>query len=127
MIDRFGPGVGHLNYLALPGVGIFAFLFVPVVGRYLTSISLRETETECSSRIAHARYISCSASASWRSSKLRTGCVNFLFFFLFLPFLFLHFLSFCCSDCPTSGLASSSEMSEKASWRQAFFYTVVAN
>ena len=24
------PGVGHLNYLAVPGVGIFGFLFVPV-------------------------------------------------------------------------------------------------
>ena len=30
MIDRFGPGVGHSNYLAVPGVGIFEFLFVPV-------------------------------------------------------------------------------------------------
>ena len=30
MIDHFGPGVGHLNYLAVPGVGIFEFLFVPV-------------------------------------------------------------------------------------------------
>ena len=30
MIDRFGPGVGYLNYLAVPGVGIFEFLFVPV-------------------------------------------------------------------------------------------------
>ena len=29
-MDRFGPGVGHLNYLAVPGVGIFEFLFVPV-------------------------------------------------------------------------------------------------
>ena len=29
-MDRFGPGVGHLNYLAIPGVGIFEFLFVPV-------------------------------------------------------------------------------------------------
>ena len=26
----FGSGVGHLNYLAVPGVGIFEFLFVPV-------------------------------------------------------------------------------------------------
>ena len=25
-VDRFGPGVGHLNYLAVPGVGIFEFL-----------------------------------------------------------------------------------------------------
>ena len=24
------PGVGHLNYLAVPEVGIFEFLFVPV-------------------------------------------------------------------------------------------------
>ena len=23
LIDRFGPGVGHFNYLAVPGVGIF--------------------------------------------------------------------------------------------------------
>ena len=30
MIDRFGLGVGHLNYLAVPGVGIFEVLFVPV-------------------------------------------------------------------------------------------------
>ena len=30
MIDRFGPGVRHLNYLAVPGVGILEFLFVPV-------------------------------------------------------------------------------------------------
>ena len=30
LIDRFGPGVGHLNSLAVPGVGIFEFLFVPV-------------------------------------------------------------------------------------------------
>ena len=26
MIDRFGPGVEHLNYLAVPGEGIFEFL-----------------------------------------------------------------------------------------------------
>ena len=25
-MDRFGPGVGHLNYPAVPGVGIFQFL-----------------------------------------------------------------------------------------------------
>ena len=30
MIERFGAGVGHLNYLAVPGVGIFEFLLVPV-------------------------------------------------------------------------------------------------
>ena len=30
LIDRFGPGVGHLNYLAVQGVGIFECLFVPV-------------------------------------------------------------------------------------------------
>ena len=30
MIDRFGPRVGHLNHLAVPGVGIFEVLFVPV-------------------------------------------------------------------------------------------------
>ena len=30
LVDRFGPGVGHLNYLAVPGVGIFEFLFLPV-------------------------------------------------------------------------------------------------
>ena len=28
MIDRFGPGVGHLNFLAVPGIGISEFLFV---------------------------------------------------------------------------------------------------
>ena len=26
MIDLFGPGVGHLNYLVVPGVGILEFL-----------------------------------------------------------------------------------------------------
>ena len=30
MIDCFGPGIGHLNYLALPRVGMFEFLLVPV-------------------------------------------------------------------------------------------------
>ena len=30
MIDCFGPGIEHLNYLAVTGVGIFEFLFVPV-------------------------------------------------------------------------------------------------
>ena len=29
LIDHFGPGVEHLNYVAVPGVGIFEFLFVP--------------------------------------------------------------------------------------------------
>ena len=28
--NRFGLGVGHLNYIAAPGVGIFEFLFVPM-------------------------------------------------------------------------------------------------
>ena len=70
LIDRFGPGVGHLHYLALsccPGVRIFEFLFVPVVGQYLTPISLRETGTECSSRVVHTRY----NWQSWRSCKMR--------------------------------------------------------
>ena len=31
MIDCFGPGVGHLNYLAVLGVEIFEFLFVPMI------------------------------------------------------------------------------------------------
>ena len=30
MIDHFGLGVGHFNYLAVLAVGIFDFLFVPV-------------------------------------------------------------------------------------------------
>ena len=30
LIYRFGPRVGHLNYLAVPEVGIFEFLFVPM-------------------------------------------------------------------------------------------------
>ena len=29
LIDRFGPGMGDLNYLAVPGVGVFEYLFVP--------------------------------------------------------------------------------------------------
>ena len=67
MIDRFGPGIGHLHYLAVQGVRIFEYLFVPVVGQYLTLISLRETGTECSSCVAHARY----NWQSWRSCKMR--------------------------------------------------------
>ena len=31
MIDRFGRGVGHLNYLAVPGVGIYEVLFMPMI------------------------------------------------------------------------------------------------
>ena len=38
--------------------------------------------------------------------------LGFSFFLIFLPFLFLLFLSLCGRDHPTSGLASSSEMSE---------------
>ena len=37
-IDGFGPGVGHLNYLAVPGVGIFEFLFVPVTTNHFSCI-----------------------------------------------------------------------------------------
>ena len=29
LIDRFGLGVGHLNYLAVPGLGIFEFFSCP--------------------------------------------------------------------------------------------------
>ena len=90
MIYRFGPGVGRLNYLAVPRVGIFEFLFVRAVGQYLTSTSLRETGTECSSYVAHTRYIL----QSWRSCKMRKRCVNFLFFFLFVLCISLIFLYF---------------------------------
>ena len=34
LIDRFGLGLGHLNYLAVSGVGIVQFLFVPVTINY---------------------------------------------------------------------------------------------
>ena len=45
----------------------------------------------------------------------------FSFFLSFFgPFLFLHLLSFCCSDWPTV-FASSSKTSKKASSRQAIF------
>ena len=37
LIDRFGPGVGHLNYLAVPGVGIFEFIVAVVCGSKLTN------------------------------------------------------------------------------------------
>ena len=46
LLDHFGPGVGHLNYLAVPGVGIFEFfscLWPQIISRagefqlYLTS------------------------------------------------------------------------------------------
>ena len=54
MIDRFGPGVGHLNYLAVLGVGIqwnpaimkchgttkivhYSGVFVPVITNYLVN------------------------------------------------------------------------------------------
>ena len=43
-----------------------------------------------------------------------------LLFYLFPPFLF-PFLIFCCSDWPSTGLASSSKNSEKTSSRQAIF------
>ena len=37
LIDFFGPGVGHLNYLiVLPGVGVIELLLTPAVGQYLT-------------------------------------------------------------------------------------------
>ena len=36
LIDRFGPRVGHLNHLAVPGVGIFEVLFVPVTTTHFT-------------------------------------------------------------------------------------------
>ena len=39
----------------------------------------------------------------------------------FSPFLFLLFLSFCYSDWPATGLASSSKICEKASSRQSIF------
>ena len=35
MVDHFGPGEGHLNYLAVSWVGIFEFLFVPVTTNHL--------------------------------------------------------------------------------------------
>ena len=35
LIDRFGPGVGHLNYLAVPEVGVFEVLFMPVTTNHL--------------------------------------------------------------------------------------------
>ena len=44
-----------------------------------------------------------------------------LLFFFFSPFLFLHLLAFCCSDWPSTGLASSSKISQKASSRRASF------
>ena len=34
MINRFGPGLGHLNYLAVLGIGIIEFLVVPVTTNY---------------------------------------------------------------------------------------------
>ena len=36
MINRFGPRVGHLNYLAVLGVGIFEVLFVPVTTNHFS-------------------------------------------------------------------------------------------
>ena len=45
-----------------------------------------------------------------------------LFFLLFFwPFLFLLFLSFCCTDWPSTGLAPHSKTSGKASSRWAIF------
>ena len=35
--DRsFWPGIGHLNFLAVPGVGISEFLFVPVTTNHFS-------------------------------------------------------------------------------------------
>ena len=49
LIDRFGPGVGQLNYLAVPGVGIFEFLFEPVTTNHFLGwgISLSLTSHFC--------------------------------------------------------------------------------
>ena len=44
-----------------------------------------------------------------------------LFHFFFSTFLFLLFFSFCCSDWPSTGLASSLKHFEKSSSRQAIF------
>ena len=38
MIDCFGPGVGHLNSLAVPRVGIFEFLFAPVTTNHFPGV-----------------------------------------------------------------------------------------
>ena len=35
LIDRFGPAVGHLNYLAGPGVGIFEFFVLVTTNHFL--------------------------------------------------------------------------------------------
>ena len=40
MIDYFGPGVGNLNYLTVPGVGIFEFLFVPVTTNHFPGLGI---------------------------------------------------------------------------------------
>ena len=37
LIDRFGPGVGHLNYLVVPGVGILIISWGGEFQLYLTS------------------------------------------------------------------------------------------
>lgn len=41
-----------------------------------------------------------------------------------MTFLFLFFFSFCCSDWPTNGLASSLKNSEKASLPGSFYHGV---
>ena len=55
-----------------------------------------------------------------RESDLRLWAFPFFRCF-FLPFLSLLFLSFCCSDWPSTGLASRSKTSEKESSRRAIF------
>ena len=58
-----------------------------------------------------------------RNQNFEVTCILKLFIF-FLPFFFLLFLSFCCSDWPT-GLASHSKSSEKALETDNFCHGVV--
>ena len=46
LIEHFGPGVGHLNNFAVPGVGIFELLFVPVVAIWVQHL-YEKAENQC--------------------------------------------------------------------------------
>ena len=64
---------------------------------------------------------------TWQHASLYTSIkaldekvtyILWLFVFCFFALLFFLFLSFCCSGWPSNGLASSSRILEKASWRR---------
>ena len=86
----------------------------------LVETSERQNTSFCHSNIwHHDRW-----GINWLCLSIRETVDVYSLFFLkvfFLPFLFLLFLSFWCSDWTFTGLASCSKANEKASSRWAIF------